>query len=237
MSQSILHKANSRGQANHGWLKSFHSFSFASYHDPSRMHFGYLRVLNDDIVAGGMGFGTHPHQNMEIISIPLQGDLEHRDTMGNVTVIKQGDVQVMSAGSGISHSEFNKNKDQEVHFLQIWIIPNQQDVTPRYDQITLPSPKELNKLYQIISPNPEEEGIWIHQQAWFHLGQFEQNHQTTYPLHDIKHGVYAFVLEGSFTINGELVERRDGLGVWDSAQLDITALSDMAEILLMEVPM
>ena len=144
MAQTILHKANSRGHANHGWLNSYHSFSFAHYYDPGRMNFGVLRVLNDDTVAPGMGFGMHPHNNMEIISIPLEGDLQHKDSMGNVQVIKQGDIQVLSAGTGIQHSEMNKNKDQEVKFLQIWLFPNRKNVQPRYDQLTLDQTKMKN---------------------------------------------------------------------------------------------
>lgn len=163
MENIILHKADTRGNANHGWLQSFHTFSFANYHNPERMNFGVLRVLNDDTVSAGMGFGTHPHNDMEIISIPLEGDLEHQDSMGNQTVIRNGDIQIMSAGTGIRHSEYNKNKDEQVKFLQIWVIPNKRDVTPRYDQITLNPEDRHNKLQQIVSPNPEDAGVWIHQ--------------------------------------------------------------------------
>ncbi|HRN44153.1 MAG TPA: pirin family protein, partial [Flavobacterium sp.] len=173
ITHSVLHKANTRGHANHGWLESHHTFSFANYHNPDRMNFGALRVLNDDRVNQGMGFGEHPHDNMEIISIPLEGDLEHQDSMGNTTVIKQGDIQVMSAGTGLYHSEYNKNKDQLVKFLQIWVYPNKKNVTPRYDQITLDLNDRHNKLQQILSPNPEDEGVWIHQDAWFHIGKFD----------------------------------------------------------------
>lgn len=169
-----IHRASSRGHANHGWLNSYHTFSFGNYHDPKRMNFGVLRVLNDDEVDPGMGFGTHPHNNMEIISIPLEGDLEHRDSMGNTTVIKQGDIQAMSAGTGVSHSEKNKNRDKKVKFLQIWILPNKTNVTPRYDQITLKPDSLKDRFLQIISPNPEDAGIWIHQNAWFHLGNLRK---------------------------------------------------------------
>src|SRR6188508_2139805 len=163
MKNTVLHKANTRGHADHGWLNAYHSFSFASWYNPDRIQFGTLRVLNDDTVAPGMGFGTHPHDNMEIISIPLEGDLEHKDSMGNTTVIRNGDIQVMSAGSGIQHSEYNKNKDQSVKFLQIWVFPNKKNVTPRYDQITLNINDRHNKLQQIISPNVDDAGVWIHQ--------------------------------------------------------------------------
>ena len=178
----IVHKADTRGKANHGWLHSSHSFSFANYYNPERMNFGVLRVLNDDIVAPGMGFGKHPHDNMEIVSIPLEGDLEHKDSMGNTTVIKEGDIQVMSAGTGVFHSEYNKNSDKEVKFLQIWILPNQKNVTPRYDQVTLPQENTENKFLQILSPNPNDTGVWIHQDAWFHLGNFEEETSITYTL-------------------------------------------------------
>jgi redox-sensitive bicupin YhaK (pirin superfamily) len=233
----VLHKANSRGHANHGWLESYHTFSFANYHNPERMNFGVLRVLNDDKVSQGMGFGKHPHENMEIISIPLEGDLEHQDSMGNTTVIKAGDIQVLSAGTGIFHSEYNKNKDQLVKFLQIWIYPNQKNVTPRYDQKTLDLKDRQNKLQQILSPNPEEEGVWIHQDAWFHLGKFDSGFSTSYQLKKAGNGIYAFVLKGDFTIGNIALNERDGLGIWDTNAIAITANSADAEILLMEVPM
>lgn len=236
MAHTILHKAATRGQANHGWLNSFHTFSFANYHDPERMHFGALRVLNDDTVEAGMGFGSHPHDNMEIISIPLEGDLEHKDSMGNVTVIKQDDIQVMSAGTGIHHSEYNKNKDRRVKFLQIWVFPNHKKVTPRYDQITLNDADRHNKLQQILSPNPKDEGVWIYQNAWFHLGKFDKGVNTDYQLKASGNGVYAFILSGDVTINGQLLNTRDGFGIWDVNQLSIKSVSD-AEFLLMEVPM
>jgi redox-sensitive bicupin YhaK (pirin superfamily) len=237
MENSVIHKANTRGVANHGWLNSHHTFSFANYHNPERMHFGVLRVLNDDIVDEGMGFGKHPHDNMEIISIPLEGDLEHQDSMGNTTVIKRGDIQVMSAGTGVTHSEFNKNKDKKVKFLQIWVFPNKRNVTPRYDQITLEEKDRTNKLQQILSPNENDEGVWIHQNAWFHLGKFNLGKKTEYLLKDKTNGVYAFVLNGDFTINGVELNKRDGFGIWDIEKLDITSTSNDAEILLMEVPM
>jgi quercetin 2,3-dioxygenase len=237
MSNMVLHKANTRGEANHGWLKSFHSFSFASYHNPERMHFGALRVLNDDSVSAGMGFGVHPHDNMEIVSIPLQGDLLHKDSMGNVAVIKHGDIQVMSAGTGIQHSEYNNSKDKEVKFLQIWLFPNQRNVTPRYNQITLDINDRQNKLQQILSPSANDEGVWVHQNAWFHLGSFAKDFSTNYQLKDKANGVYAFILKGDFSINGQALNLRDGLGIWNVEQIDIVANSEDAEVLLMEVPM
>ncbi|MCP4440669.1 MAG: pirin family protein [Aureispira sp.] len=235
--KTVLHKANTRGYADHGWLNSHHSFSFANYRNPERMHFGVLRVLNDDVVAGGRGFGKHPHDNMEIISIPLEGDLEHKDSMGNTTVIQQGDVQVMSAGTGIFHSEYNKNKDKAVKFLQIWVFPNKRDVKPRYDQITLKADNLKNQFHQILSPNDKDEGVWIHQNAWFHLGKLEKGHSTSYTLKDnANNGVYAFMLEGEATIADQKLDKRDGLGMWDMSSIEIKATND-AKILLMEVPM
>ena len=235
MTNTILHKADTRGDANHGWLHSKHTFSFANYYNPERMSFGSLRVLNDDIVEAGMGFGTHPHDNMEIISIPLEGDLEHKDSMGNVTVIKHGDIQVMSAGTGISHSEYNKNKDRRVKFLQIWVYPNKNNVTPRYDQITLNIADRKNKLQQIVSPNADDAGVWIHQNAWFHLGNFDKGVTTAYKIRQSGNGVYAFILKGDVSINNQPLNTRDGFGTWNVESISIVADTD-AEILLMEVP-
>lgn len=237
MENTVLHRAETRGHANHGWLDSRHTFSFASYHNPDRMHFGVLRVLNDDRVDAGMGFGTHPHDNMEIISIPLEGDLEHKDNMGTHTVIKKGDIQVMSAGTGIQHSEYNRNADKLTKFLQIWIFPNKRNVTPRYDQITMNETDRHNKLQQVLSPNPDDEGVWIHQDAWFHMGKFDKNVATDYKIKKEGNGVYAFVLEGNFAIGDIELNRRDGLGVWDTETINLKATSGNAEILLMEVPM
>lgn len=236
MANTILHPADTRGDANHGWLHSKHTFSFANYYNPDRMHFGVLRVLNDDIVAAGMGFGMHPHDNMEIISIPLEGDLEHKDSMGNVTVIKNGDIQVMSAGTGISHSEYNKNKDQQVKFLQIWVFPNKRNVTPRYDQITLNAAHRHNKLQQIVSPNPNDAGVWINQNAWFNLGNFDQDVSTEYTLNNKNNGLYVFNLSGNLEINGQTLNPRDGFGIWDTDKVSIKAQTN-TEFLLMEVPM
>ncbi|MGA9591192.1 MAG: pirin family protein [Salegentibacter sp.] len=236
MEKTVLHKADTRGDANHGWLHSRHSFSFANYYDPGRMNFGMLRVLNDDEVSGGMGFGQHPHKNMEIISIPLEGDLEHKDSMGNVTVIRKEDVQVMSAGTGVQHSEYNKNKDKPVKFLQIWVIPDKQNVEPRYDQISLNPEDRHNKLQQILSPNPDDTGVWIHQNAWFHLGKLDKDFSTDYKMKAEGNGVYIFVLSGELSINEQPLKTRDGFGIWDTDKFHIKADTD-TEILLMEVPM
>lgn len=234
--KTIFYPAASRGHANHGWLNSYHSFSFANYYNPQRMGFGALRVLNDDTVAAGMGFGTHPHSNMEIISIPLEGDLEHKDSMGNSTVIKNGDIQVMSAGTGVAHSEYNKNKDKPVKFLQIWVIPNKQNVTPRYDQIALNQADRRNKIQQILSPNEADEGVWIHQNAWFSLANFDKDHFETYHFKSKGNGLYIFVLKGDIQVEEFQMNSRDGLGIWDTESVTISA-NDEAEFLLMEVPM
>ncbi|MCB0522834.1 MAG: pirin family protein [Saprospiraceae bacterium] len=236
MANTVLHQASTRGHANHGWLDSHHTFSFANYYNPERMHFGVLRVLNDDQVAPGMGFGTHPHDNMEIISIPLEGDLEHKDSMGNTTVIRRGDVQVMSAGTGIRHSEYNRNKDQQVKFLQIWVFPNKRNVEPRYDQITLNPAERHNKLQQILSPSPDDAGVWIHQDAWFHLGQLDKGVSLEYQVKKAGNGVYAFILSGDVSLEGQELHPRDGFGIWDVEKLSLKADS-AAEVLLMEVPM
>jgi quercetin 2,3-dioxygenase len=237
MANTILHKAESRGHANHGWLDSHHTFSFANYYNPERMNFGALRVLNDDRIDGGTGFGKHPHDNMEIISIPLSGDLEHKDSMGNVAVIKSGDIQVMSAGTGITHSEYNKNEDRVAKFLQIWVIPNERDVKPRYDQITLNLEERHNRLQQIVSPDPDDEGVWIHQNAWFHLGTFDKDVEVEYKVKLAGNGVYAFVINGQFTIENVDLDTRDGLGIINTSHFTVKSNSQDSEILLMEVPM
>ena len=234
---TVLHKADSRGHAAHGWLDSWHTFSFADYHNPSRVHFGALRVLNDDTVAPGMGFGKHSHDNMEIISIPLQGDLEHGDSLGNTAVIKQGDVQAMSAGTGVVHSEKNKNGNQPVKFLQIWVFPKEKDVKPNYDQKTFTDEEKHNQLLTVVSPvGTGDGGVKIHQDAWFALGKLDKGTALTYRLKKEGNGVYAFVIEGEVTINNTLLSRRDGLGISEEYNLTISANTE-AELLLMEVPM
>ena len=232
----ILHKANTRGHANHGWLDTNHTFSFAHYYNPERVQFGALRVLNDDVVAGGMGFGRHPHDNMEIISIPLEGDLEHKDSMGNVAVIRQNDIQILSAGTGIYHSEYNKNPDKPVNFLQIWVFPKERNIQPRYDQKSFKPEDRENKLMQIVGPQKDNDGVWINQDAWFYLGNLKSGFETKYTLNKKNNGVYAFVIKGDVTVNDQSLNKRDGMGVWNVDQLNIKANSD-AELLLMEVPM
>ena len=233
---TILHKANTRGHANHGWLDSKHSFSFANYYNPERMHFGVLRVLNDDTVAPARGFGKHPHDNMEIISIPLSGDLEHKDSIGNVSVIREGDIQVMSAGTGIFHSEFNRKQDAEVKFLQIWVFPREKQVEPRYDQIAIKDILTKNTFSQVLSPNPSDQGVWIHQDAWFHIGEFDAGESACYELKKDGNGVYAFVLEGDVEIGDQALNTRDGYGIWNVDQFDFHSKT-ASRVLLMEVPM
>lgn len=234
--KTTLHKANTRGNANHGWLNAYHTFSFAGYFNPERHNFGVLRVLNDDTVAAGMGFGMHPHDNMEIITIPLEGDLAHKDSMGNAATIKSGDVQVMSAGTGIRHSEFNPNENKHTKLLQIWLFPKTENVEPRYQQITLNTDDRHNKLQQVLSPNADDDGVWIHQDAWFHMGNFDKGVSQTYEVKKPGNGLYVFILKGEIEIAGQTLETRDGLGIEDFQTLDITAKTD-SEFLLMEVPM
>ncbi len=234
--KTVYHKADSRGHANHGWLNSFHTFSFANYQNPERMNFGVLRVLNDDTVSQGMGFGTHPHRDMEIISIPLEGDLEHKDSMGTTAVIRNGEIQVMSAGTGVMHSEYNKNKDEKVKFLQIWIFPNKLNVEPRYDQINIQEDEKRNDFQQILSPNKDDAGVWIHQDAWFNLAKFDIGFSKEYKIHKSGNGIYVFVLKGSAKVGNQNLATKDGLGIYDAESFVLKATSD-AEILLMEVPM
>lgn len=236
MQKIVLHKANTRGHASHGWLDTYHTFSFADYYDASRVHFGALRVLNDDYIAPGMGFGMHPHDNMEIITIPLEGAIEHKDSMGNTAVIRKGDIQVMSAGSGIYHSEFNHNQDQPLTLLQIWIHTKEYDVEPRYDQISLNLADRHNRFQQILSPNKEDEGVWIYQDAWFHIGQFDSGFEIEYQLKNALNGVYAFVISGDAIINGQELYHRDGMGISGIEKLSIQSKAPNTELLLMEVP-
>ena len=237
MAKTILHKANTRGHADHGWLNSYHTFSFANYHNPERIHFGALRVLNDDTVAAGKGFGRHPHDNMEIISIPLEGDLEHADSMGNKTVIRNGDIQAMSAGTGVTHSEYNANTDKPVKFLQIWVFPDRKNIQPQYSQVTLQAADRKNKLQQIVSPRSNgNDGVTIQQNAWFSLGDIDQGKQLSYNIKRKENGVYVFVLNGEVTIEDQKLNTRDGLGIWETDTISVTAGSN-AEILLMDVPM
>jgi hypothetical protein len=233
----VLHRAESRGFADHGWLKAKHTFSFADYYDPGRVQFGALRVLNDDEVAGGKGFGKHPHDNMEIITIPLEGDLEHEDSMGNKAVTRAGDVQVMSAGTGVRHSEYNANKDKPVKLLQIWVFPDRKQVKPRYDQITLKIADRRNVIQTVVSPHPGEQGsVWIYQQAWFHLTQLDKGKALNYTLKRSQNGLYVFVIAGEVQVQGQTLNSRDGFGIWEVPSFELKAAKD-AFVLLMDVPM
>jgi quercetin 2,3-dioxygenase len=233
--KSVVHRAGTRGHANHGWLDSYHTFSFGGYRDHERMGFGLIRVLNDDTVAPGMGFGMHPHENMEIISIPLEGNLKHTDDMGNSVTIRQGDVQVMSAGTGVMHSEYNASDTEPVKFLQIWVFPKEKSVKPRYQQVALSEIAVKNKFYQILSPNPNDQGVWIHQDAWFHIADFDDGYDDTYTLKNPKNGLYIFVISGSITVGDVDLNARDGYGIWDVDSLEVNATKE-AHVLLMEVP-
>ena len=235
--KTVLHKAATRGHASHGWLDSWHTFSFANYHDAERVHFGALRVLNDDTVAPGMGFGKHPHDNMEIISIPLEGYLEHQDSMGTKQTIREGDVQAMSAGTGIAHSEKNGSTTAPVKFLQIWVFPNKRNVEPHYDQKTFSDVEKHNKLVTVVSPiNDGDAAVHIHQDAWFSLGNLDKDVSVNYDVKQDGNGVYIFVLEGDVAVNDIVLNRRDGLGISETKSLSIKATSN-SKLLLMDVPM
>ena len=233
--KKIFHASSTRGEANHGWLHAKHSFSFANYFDPKRIQFGALRVLNDDIIAPGMGFGSHPHDNMEIITIPLEGALEHKDSMDNIGVIEADEIQVMSAGTGIFHSEYNKNKDKEVKVLQLWVLPKEKNVTPRYDQKSIKELKKPNTLYPIVTPDPNGPAMWIHQDAWFHMGDFNQSTKIEYKINKAGNGVYVFLIEGSAEIAGEAIKKRDALGIWETDRFNLKMTSN-SRVLLIEVP-
>lgn len=239
--KSVLHRAASRGHVNFGWLDSHHSFSFGHYFNPERMNFGVLRVLNDDVVAGGGGFPPHPHDNMEIVSIPLRGDLEHKDSMGNGTVIRQGDVQIMSAGTGVRHSEYNHSQSEEVNFLQIWVLPKERNIQPRYDQRSFALSERQNRFQKVVSGQREDgDAVWINQDASFSLAHLEQGLKLPYALRGENHGVYIFVLEGEVGLSAEggpvTLYRRDGIGLWNTESVELEALTE-AEVLVMEVAM
>jgi redox-sensitive bicupin YhaK (pirin superfamily) len=234
--KTVLYKSETRGHANHGWLNTHHTFSFANYYNPERVNFGALRVLNDDWIAAGQGFGTHPHDNMEIITIPLAGVVEHKDSMGNHGTISAGEIQVMSAGTGIFHSEYNHEKDKDLELFQIWVFPNKRNVTPRYDQISLAGLEKVDEFYQVLSPNPNDQGVWIHQNAWFHLGNLSEGWSGKYELKDKSNGVYFMVIEGTVIIAGQELNRRDGIGVSEVESIEVKSTAD-TKLLVMEIPM
>jgi quercetin 2,3-dioxygenase len=231
----LKHLSETRGLANHGWLISRHTFSFANYYNPERMGFGALRVINDDSVAAGMGFGTHPHRDMEIISIPIEGSLQHKDSEGNSTIIKKGEVQIMSAGTGISHSEFNASQIDEVKFLQIWVLPKKLGIKPRYDQKFFSHQSRDNKFALVVSPDGREQSVEINQDAFFSLAELKAQQEVSYQKYLSSNGIYVFILSGDLEINGERLSRRDGIGITDVNTLKFKSLSD-SEVLVMEVP-
>lgn len=231
-----VHRAGCRGHANHGWLKTWHTFSFASYYNPDRMHFGALRVLNDDSIEAGMGFGTHPHDNMEIITIVLSGELEHRDSMGNGSVIRPGEVQVMSAGTGVQHSEFNHSSENEASLLQIWVFPDQKNVEPRYAQAKFQEEEMTGKWRTVVSPDGQDNSTWIHQQAWFSLGNFDEGSTISYSLKKPENGVYLFMISGELEIGGEKLNQRDGLCIEQIGGPIDMKTTKPSKILVMEIP-
>ena len=232
----IIHRSESRGVADHGWLKSRHTFSFGDYYNPQRMSFGALRVINDDSVEAGRGFGTHPHKDMEIISIPLEGSLRHKDSEGNSSVICQGEVQIMSAGTGIFHSEFNASEAEVVKFLQIWVLPEKIGVKPRYEQKDFSHVECLNKIVTVVSPDGREGSVRINQNAFFSLTEMEANKEVTYKRRSPRNGLYVFILKGQVELNGEVLNPRDGAGVSEFDSISLKAL-EKSKILLMEVPL
>lgn len=234
--QKVIHRAETRGHFNHGWLNTYHSFSFADYYNPDRIQFGLLRVLNDDIVKPGMGFGTHPHNNMEIITIPLEGQLEHRDSMGNGSVIEAGEVQVMTAGSGITHSEFNPSPDKEVNLLQIWVFPRERNLTPRYDQKRFDTSKMKNEFLTVVTPDGAGESLFVHQDAWFSLAETDGSKEMKYQMHSGNSGVYLFVIDGELEVDGDALKSRDGMGIYDTSEFSVKSLQP-AKFLIMEIPM
>ena len=231
----MIHKSESRGHANHGWLDTYHTFSFGMYHEPSRIHFGMLRVLNDDFVIGGAGFGKHNHDNMEIISIPLQGSLAHSDSTGNEGVISTGDVQIMSAGSGIQHAEYNASETELVNFLQLWIIPKEKNIQPRYDQLSFTKEQLRNQLRPIVSATEKEGTLWINQDAELYLGEFDASIEISHDIKSANHGIYIFVIEGSLTIGDVTLNKRDGIGIYDTDSV-LATVHKHSKLLLIEVP-
>jgi len=233
--KTILHRGGSRGHANHGWLDTWHTFSFANYYDPSRIHFGSLRVLNDDYIAGGEGFGRHPHDNMEITTIVLEGTLEHKDSMGNTQQIKPNEVQVMSAGTGIFHSEYNADPEITVNLFQVWVFPSKKNLAPRYDQKEFDPALRVNRWQRLVAPD-EEGALMLNQKAWFSRIALDKGKTAEYELHDPSHGVYIMMIKGTADVDGNRLETRDGLGAYDTLKVGIKAESD-ADILLIEIPM
>ncbi len=236
MAKAIFHAADKRGHANHGWLNAHHSFSFANWYDPNKVHFGALRVLNDDIVAGGEGFGRHPHDNMEIITIVLDGKLEHKDSMGHTQQIIPNEVQVMSAGSGVTHSEYNPDPEKAANLLQTWIFPDKKGVQPRYDQKMFDPQERLNKMQTLVSSiDNNDEGLKIHQDAWIYRTTLEPGKSLAHQLHS-GHGAYIFVIDGNVNIGTQAMGKRDALGISEAEDFEISATTT-SDVLIFEVPM
>ncbi|MBV6478628.1 MAG: Quercetin 2,3-dioxygenase [Ignavibacteria bacterium] len=233
---TTIHKADSRGYADHGWLKARHSFSFANYYNPKRIRFGLLRVLNDDIIEAGMGFGTHPHDNMEIVTIPLRGEIAHKDSTGNHGVIRAGDIQIMSAGSGLTHSEFNNSDKNDLNLLQIWVFPKEKDIAPRYDQKTFDSLERINQIVTLVSPDRSENTLWINQNAFFSMTDLRKDNSVEYKIIQKGNGVYVFLIEGEANVSGNILIKRDAIGIEDTDSIELTAIND-SKILIIEVPM
>ncbi|MDP4265952.1 MAG: pirin family protein [Bacteroidota bacterium] len=234
--KTVIHKADTRGHETYGWLNTYHTFSFSDYYDHERVHFGALRVLNDDYISAGAGFGMHPHDNMEIVTIPLAGVLEHKDSMGHTQTIARNDVQIISAGSGIKHSEYNKSKDSSLNLLQIWVFPKEKNIKSGYDQETFNEEERKNKFQIIVAPDNSIKSLWINQDAWFSIGSFEKGRSTKYDLKMAGNGMYMFLIEGKIEVNGIEAGRRDGIGIWETDELEINTIED-SEILIIEVPM
>ena len=235
MAKYTVHKAASRGYADHDWLKSYHTFSFAGYFNPERVNFGSLRVLNDDYVAAGRGFGAHPHQNMEIVSIPLEGKLAHKDSTGSEGVIQKGEIQFMSAGTGVTHSEMNGSATEAVKFLQIWIVPNKMNITPRYGQMEYVV--NDNEIKTLIQPETAEGTLRLQQNAWFKMAKFDSDKEFTINIEDPENnGIYIFLLNGSIEVDGNQLETRDAIGIWETENVTIKT-NDKSEFLVIEVPM
>lgn len=232
----LIHKAETRGHIKQGWLEGWYSFSFGNYFDPERMVFGALRVLNDDIIQPNTGFDMHGHANMEIVTIPLEGGLRHKDSTGGQGVINAGDVQIMSAGTGIVHSEHNASTQFEANTLQIWLYPEMQDIAPRYDQKKFHSDDRRNKWQTLVSPEKGSGALWINQRAWFSRADLEAGKELTYNLHDKNNGVYAFVIDGKIQIGEQILNKRDALGISETDAITVAA-QEFSDILLIEVPM
>jgi redox-sensitive bicupin YhaK (pirin superfamily) len=234
--KTSIQKSSGRGHANHGWLDAHHSFSFASWYDPDKVHFGMLRVLNDDVVAPGMGFGKHPHDNMEIVTIPLQGSLKHVDSMGNEGVIEKGEVQIMSAGTGIYHSEMNASATESTNILQTWVFPKEKNIQPRYDQRKFEKENWLNKLCLVVSPDKKDEVLWINQDCWYSLGAFDKEMNVEYKMHKEGTGIYIFVIEGKTGVGEMNLDKRDAIGIWETDKFSMKVTAG-TELLMIEVPM